>query len=251
MNSLIFSSVIVALALAAPVEGFAKSKRKRAPKNPCGSESTLSSTVYSTASEAKSSNFSQEVAREGSGINRAGQVVNQHGQVDSQKGCNLPAGLGFGPGKNKSVRGAAGCVIPFFTIAADLTRTGYQAGDVIYIPEVAKAHIKLPNGKEHPGYFIVQDTGGAFRGAGAGRFDFYTGMYGPNDKGNLLTQALPWLADKNSCSKDPHKFQLIPQDQSSVDGSEASYGDAMAGIEDAIGGPASVTKKQKVAGHQK
>lgn len=63
------------------------------------------------------------------------------------------------------------CLLPFITIAAD-TRY-YKVGDVIYVPEVADAKIRLPNNEIHQGYFVVVDTGGAIDGTG--RFDFFTG----------------------------------------------------------------------------
>lgn len=69
------------------------------------------------------------------------------------------------------------CLIPYHTIAADLTV--YPVGTVIYIPRVDG--LKLPNGKIHNGYFLVRDTGGAFRGIGAKRVDLFVGSEEDND----------------------------------------------------------------------
>lgn len=71
----------------------------------------------------------------------------------------------YGLGKNNL------CLQPFVSIAADRNR--YNVGDVIYVPAVAKAKIRLPDGDIHRGFFIVTDTGGAINGVG--RFDFFTG----------------------------------------------------------------------------
>ena len=205
-------------------------------KNPCGTVDDLSTSIYYTPDQKEfeksgKKNFAEAVRMEGAGINADGKVVNKDNQVDKDMGCQIPQGLGGGSGRDQSARGSAGCMIPFFTIAADLSKTAYQAGDIIFIKAVKDAHIKLPNGKEHPGYFIVQDTGDAFKGAGAGRFDIFTGKYAPDDPNNPMVKALPWLDDKKSCAqaKGDHKFQLLNE-------GAAGYQDGMTQIESAVGG---------------
>lgn len=57
----------------------------------------------------------------------------------------------------------------------------YPPGTVIYMPSLAGTTC---GGKTHDGLMIVQDTGGAFKGAGKGRFDFFIGKcskWGRND----------------------------------------------------------------------
>lgn len=70
-------------------------------------------------------------------------------------------------------------------------------GTIIEAPEMKGKRFKLPNGQsfKHPGFLIVQDTGGAIKGAG--RFDFYTGTANPfkTDFYNKFK-----LTDKNRCS---------------------------------------------------
>lgn len=63
------------------------------------------------------------------------------------------------------------CLDPFYTLAADMSI--YKPGDVIYIPSVRG--LKLPDGTDHSGYFVVRDSGRAI--VGKGRFDFFSGYY--------------------------------------------------------------------------
>lgn len=80
-------------------------------------------------------------------------------------------------GKCSTAIGAAGkCLLPYFSIAAD--PRFYRMGDIISMPSMRGQIVTLPSGKkiEHPGYFIVQDTGGGVKGQN--RFDFFTGSMG-------------------------------------------------------------------------
>jgi 3D (Asp-Asp-Asp) domain-containing protein len=70
------------------------------------------------------------------------------------------------------------CLVPFQTVAADLDI--YKPGQVIYIPDLRG--MKLPNGRIHNGYLIVQDKGRGIKGAG--RFDFFTGFSDWKDSSN-------------------------------------------------------------------
>lgn len=74
------------------------------------------------------------------------------------------------------------CLDPFYTLAADLKI--YRPGDVIFIPAIRG--MKLPDGTDHSGYFIVRDKGRAI--IGKGRFDFFSGYY-------------HWRSDENPFTK--------------------------------------------------
>lgn len=63
------------------------------------------------------------------------------------------------------------CLLPYHTIAAD--NRIHKVNEIIYLPE-AKG-IRLPDGSIHEGFFIVRDTGGAFKGIGAQRIDLFVG----------------------------------------------------------------------------
>lgn len=75
------------------------------------------------------------------------------------------------------------CLIPYHTIAADLK--SHPRNSVVYIPK-AKGLIK-PNGDVHNGYFLVRDTGGAFRDIGLSRIDLFVGD--ENDRDNIFSRA--------------------------------------------------------------
>ena len=64
------------------------------------------------------------------------------------------------------------CLLPYHTLATD--NKVHAIGEIIYIP--GAAGLKLPDGTEHEGYFIVRDTGSAFNGVGAQRVDMFTGL---------------------------------------------------------------------------
>lgn len=64
------------------------------------------------------------------------------------------------------------CLLPYHTLATD--NDIHAIGDIVFIPSVVG--LKLPDGTQHDGYFIVRDTGGAFNGVGAQRVDMFTGL---------------------------------------------------------------------------
>lgn len=70
------------------------------------------------------------------------------------------------------------CLDPFYTVAADLSL--YKPGDVIYVPSVVG--LKLPDGSEHNGFFVVRDRGRGIKGPG--RFDFFSGTMSWREGGN-------------------------------------------------------------------
>lgn len=92
------------------------------------------------------------------------------------------------------------CLDPFYSIAADLTI--HKVGDVIYVPKLVGT--LLPDGTKHNGYLVIRDQGGAI--IGEGRFDFFTGFFGPYDKGNVFAEL--GFGDKN------HRFgyQKVSED---------------------------------------
>ena len=92
------------------------------------------------------------------------------------------------------------CLDPFYSIAADLSI--HRVGDVIFVPMLVG--LRLPDGTQHTGYMVVRDQGGAI--IGEGRFDFFTGFFGPFDGGNVFSRI--GLGDKK------HRFgyQKVSED---------------------------------------
>ncbi|WP_413294603.1 3D domain-containing protein [Bdellovibrio sp. HCB185ZH] len=110
----------------------------------------------------------------------------------------------------KTGRGKAGtCIIPFISIAADEDHN--RMGTIISMPGMHGKKVKLPNGKivSHPGYFLIEDTGGAVQGRN--KFDFFVGNPPVNATsfGNVENQDVP-LVDKTVCI-DAKKFVKIPK----------------------------------------
>lgn len=108
------------------------------------------------------------------------------------------------------------CLDPFYTLAADLSI--YQPGDVIHIPAIRG--LRLPDGSQHSGYFLVRDQG---RGViGKGRFDFFSGYFSwkssqnPFSKiglGSKSTQ-IPYQKIKGTKAKDflaSRAFPMLPE----------------------------------------
>lgn len=141
--------------------------------------------------------FRSEVRMQGSGTMYGDKVLRYTGRTESARGC-------------PTARGARGtCLQPFISVAAD--RRYYRMGDIIEMPAMKGRKIDLPDGRQivHPGYFIVEDTGGAIKGPG--RFDFFTGSFNPrsplNDFGMRTSSGFS-LADKNQCMASK-KFSVI------------------------------------------
>lgn len=110
----------------------------------------------------------------------------------------------------KTGRGSAGtCIIPFISIAADDDFN--RAGTIISMPALHGKMIKLPNGKikPHPGFFLIEDTGGAVKGRN--KFDFFVGNPDVNQTsfGNVESPDIP-LVDATKCV-DAKKFTKIPK----------------------------------------
>ncbi|UYL09386.1 3D domain-containing protein [Bdellovibrio sp. SKB1291214] len=108
----------------------------------------------------------------------------------------------------KTGKGAGGeCIIPYISIAADPDHN--RMGTIIYMPSMRGKMVKLPNGqkKAHPGYFIIDDTGGAVQGTN--KFDFFVGD--PKvDKSSFSNDHLPdvQLVGPEKCL-DTKKFKKI------------------------------------------
>lgn len=96
------------------------------------------------------------------------------------------------------------CLDPFYSIAADLSI--HKVGDVIFVPRLVG--LRLPDGSKHNGYLVIRDQGGAI--IGEDRFDFFTGFFGPYDKGNVFAEF--GLGDKK------HRFgyQKVSEDIAKV-----------------------------------
>lgn len=186
------------------------------------SSSIASSTIYFVPhvknycpSSKPCQKFRREVNLQGSGTLNGNRILTHSGKVISMGDCDTAFGAS---GK---------CLIPFISVAADPKY--YSMGDIIQMPSMKGKRLSLPNGKTmiHPGYFIVQDTGGAIRGPN--RFDFFTGSYGAlhannafGAKGNSSTR----LLDKDDCS--PKKqFSVVRRGSISYESSLASIEEAL------------------------
>jgi 3D (Asp-Asp-Asp) domain-containing protein len=116
---------------------------------------------------------------------------------------------GLGRQGCKTGRGAGGeCIIPYISIAAD---TEYnRMGTIISMPGMHGKMVRLPNGKvkAHPGYFLIDDTGGKVQGRN--KFDFFVGNPDVNASsfGKVDNPEVP-LVDSKVCI-DAKKFTKIP-----------------------------------------
>ena len=116
--------------------------------------------------------FYAELMMEGTGIVRTkGSTIriNENGIVDGKRRFKEVSECRYGVGVEDR------CLLPWYTIAADLspeTKNHWNEGDIIYVPEMRG--VRLPNGSRHKGFFIVRDTGEAFYGR-TDRLDFFVG----------------------------------------------------------------------------
>jgi 3D (Asp-Asp-Asp) domain-containing protein len=126
--------------------------------------------------------FYKVLSMEGSAILKsrgAGKfAVNYSGVKNKQVRFHVLSRCKYGEGVKKDL-----CLLPYHSLAADLSV--HKVGDVIYIPLVRG--MRLPDGSSHDGFFIVRDTGGAFRGVGGRRVDMFTGT--APDNNNLFINA--------------------------------------------------------------
>ncbi|QLY25649.1 3D domain-containing protein [Bdellovibrio sp. KM01] len=175
--------------------------------------------------------FRKQVRLQGSGTMPNGKLLTYTGKKINLGSCDTA----FGASGN--------CLVPFISVAADPRY--YSMGDIIQMPSLKGKTIHLPNGRTmvHPGYLIVQDTGGAIRGRN--RFDFFTGSYGFTNRNNAFgaygsddTQ----MSDKNDC--DSRKtFSVVRR-------GSGNYEQSLVAIEDALrssGNQRQVASVQKTA----
>ena len=144
--------------------------RKISTANSCGPKQAAS-TVYNLPSEKDPStwkpsgfkSFRDSVKMQGSGRTSAGTIARYKGpDVRVPSTC-----------KTTTTSSSGQCLMSYFSVAADPKH--WRFGDIIYMRSLADKEITLPGGRKirHPGFLIVQDTGGAIKGAN--RFDFFIG----------------------------------------------------------------------------
>ena len=133
--------------------------------------------------------FRRQVRMQGSGTLPGNRALKYNGKIQSLGSCT-------------TAFGAAGkCLKPYISVAADPHY--YSMGDIIQMPSMKGRVIALPNGKTmiHPGFFVVEDVGGAIKGPN--RFDFFTGSAGMTSAANAFgTKGMPstQFQDVNDCS---------------------------------------------------
>ncbi len=141
--------------------------------------------------------FKRQVRMQGSGTLPGNRLLTHAGKIRSMGSCDTA----FGASGN--------CLIPFISVAADPRY--YSMGDIIQMPSLKGKVITLSNGKTmiHPGFLIVQDTGGAIKGRN--RFDFFTGSYSMKDSGNAFGskgQKETQMLDRSDCSNNK-RFTVV------------------------------------------
>lgn len=133
--------------------------------------------------------FRNAVRLQGSGTLTGNRLLTYTGRTIPMGNCSTA----FGASGN--------CLKPFLSIAADPRY--YRMGDIIEMPNLRGRSITLPDGRKmiHPGYLIVQDTGGAIKGRN--RFDVFTGSMGmrnPQNDFGLRGSRETQMVDRNDCS---------------------------------------------------
>lgn len=159
--------------------------------------------------------FRKQVRLQGSGTMPGGKLLTYNGKKIDMGSCETS----FGASGN--------CLIPFISVAADPHY--YQMGDIIQMPALRGKLIHLPNGKTmiHPGFFIVQDTGGAIRGPN--RFDFFTGSYNFNNHDNdfgIYGSAATQMTDKGDCDS-RKQFTVVRRGSNAYQGSMLAIEDSL------------------------
>lgn len=167
--------------------------------------------------------FKREVRMQGSGTLPGNKLLTYTGKIVDLGSCQTA----FGASGN--------CLTPYISVAADPRY--YSMGDIIDMPSFKGKIVTLPNGKTmvHPGYFIVQDTGGAIKGPN--RFDFFTGSLKMKDSENSFgakADSEMQMLDKTSC-KNHKRYSVVRR-------SSPSYQQKLLAIEDALRGSHSSPK---------
>jgi membrane-bound lytic murein transglycosylase A len=132
--------------------------------------------------------FRKQVRMQGSGIMPGNKLLTYSGKKLNMGSCSTAFGA------------SGACLIPYISVAADPRY--YRMGDIIQMPALKGKVVQLPNGRAmvHPGYLVVQDTGGAIKGRN--RFDFFTGTYGAQSRANSFGYKAPAdmrMTDKSDC----------------------------------------------------
>jgi membrane-bound lytic murein transglycosylase A len=219
--------LILGLSLVASSDSQARSKsRKKKPAQHASSglcpQGIATTTMYfvphvkdycSSSQPCKA--FKNEVKLQGAGTLPGNKILTYTGAILNLGSC-------------KTAIGASGkCLTPFISVAAD--PRFYSMGDIISMPALKGKKIRMPDGTTmiHPGYLVVDDTGGAIKGAN--RFDFFTGSYNMTDSKNAFGVNGPddtKMSGKKECVA-RKAFTVVRR-------SSAQYGTALASIEDAV-----------------
>jgi hypothetical protein len=129
---------------------------------------------YYSKSQKPCPKFIADANMQGSGIQSPGLLYRyKQSPRELENGCRTTFGY------------AGKCLIPYVSIAADPNY--HNMGDYVSMPAMKGKKVTLFDGRvlTHPGYFRVDDTGGAIDGRT--RFDFYTGSLGLGQKKNSFS----------------------------------------------------------------
>jgi hypothetical protein len=150
----------------------------------CKPQPAQGATQFSPAGCCKPKPSPGAVNVEGSGFLKDGRVLEYDGKVHPSE-CEPVFG-----GPTVKAGGSGKCLIPFIAVACDSKKT-YPYGTIFEIQAYKGKTLPMPPGGgqqlKHPGYVICEDTGSAI--TGEGRFDFFVGTFGENDKLNMLADA--------------------------------------------------------------
>lgn len=178
--------------------------------------------------------FRATVLAQGTGRLRDGRFITYKNMEPHFKSylCKTATGYADRP-SNPGLSWRHACLTPFISVAADLTSsTGYELGDIIEMESLRGLKVTLPDGTTftHPGFLIVQDTGGDFRGQGKGKFDLFVDVYKRDDPQNVFGDGgfvnngkTAFMGDRRRCEN--KAFRQISTD-------DPSYDEAYAQIEE-------------------
>jgi 3D (Asp-Asp-Asp) domain-containing protein len=140
--------------------------------------------------------FKAEVEMQGSGRYNPKEILTYTNEVKIMQGGEGAIDCATSIGRSGK------CLITYVSVAADARY--HKMGDIISMPSFKGKKLTLPDGSifVHPGYFRVDDVGGAIKGAS--RFDFYTGNMDLKDANNAFGVNGPKdarMEDKNFCAQ--------------------------------------------------